>query len=543
MEPLDASGLAAALRSLSRIQDASSMEEAVCERLIDLSLQITGFETAVALSSGHEQRPTAVANRGVDEDYVRFILDNYANMPGMRALESGETLVVPDAAATPMYAPIKAKLAEAGICAIVVYPMRAFGQELMGALVTYHPSPRLPDSDVVGQVQALVDHGSLVIANSRLLSSRRYLLQQTILEKNQEVVAVVAAGIAHDFNNMLGSLLSLVTLTPTLNAKELQTACKSLEMQVEQAALLSRNLLNLARPGPTEDTAAPTDLVVAARDAAAMVRPALHGNTRLLVHLPDEPMQARIAPAAFSRVVLNLLLNALHAVEGQRDGRISVRFASDGNDCVLEVDDNGPGVPAEHADRIFEPFVSFTKGEGSGVGLAAARGIVERAGGALQLRHRGGPGACFTVRLPGAGDDALPLPPLTDTGDEIDGVGEGRQLLLAEDQDVQRQAYARALEDAGYRVDQTVDGQQALAALQEGEYAAVVLDHSMPEVTGASVLSWMRAEGMETPVVLISGYGDDPQLNDLARDGKTRVVSKPFKPRHLVRAVRKMLDG
>ncbi|MDP7111681.1 MAG: response regulator [Myxococcota bacterium] len=542
MEPLDASGLAAALRSLSRIQDVTSMEEAVCQRLIELSLAITGFETAVALSSGHEQRPTAVANHGVDEEYVRFILDNYVNMPGMRALESGETLVVPDAASNPRYAPIVKKLARAGIAAIVVYPMRAFGQELMGALVTYHSCPQLPGSDVVGQVQALVDHGSLVIANSRLLSARRYLLQQTILEKNQEVVAVVAAGIAHDFNNMLGSLLSLVTLTPALNAKELQTACKSLEMQVEQAALLSRNLLNLARPGPVEDAAAPADLTVAARDAVAMVRPALHGNTRLLVHLPDQKMEARIAPAAFSRVVLNLLLNALHAVEGQRDGTISLRFRADGPDCVLEVDDNGPGVPEEHADRIFEPFVSFTKGEGSGVGLAAARGIVERAGGALLLQHREGPGACFAVRLPVAGGDAVPAPQLTDTGEEIDGVGGGRRLLLAEDQDVQRQAYARALEDAGYRVDQAADGQQALAALREGEYEAVVLDHSMPEVTGASVLTWMRREGRETPVVLISGYGDDPQLNDLARDGMTRIFSKPFKPRHLVRAVRKMID-
>jgi signal transduction histidine kinase len=543
MQPLDASGLAAALRSLSRIQDGTSMEEAVCQRLIELSLGITGFEMAVALSSGHEQRPTAVANRGVDEEYVRFILDNYVSMPGMRALESGETLVVPDASSSPMYAKIAKRVARAGIRAIVVYPMHAFGQELMGALVTYHSCPQLPASEVVGQVQTLVDHGSLVIANSRLLSARRYLLQQTILEKNQEVVAVVAAGIAHDFNNMLGSLLSLVTLTPTLNAKELQTACKSLEMQVEQAAVLSRNLLNLARPGPVEEAAAPTDLVVAARDAVAMVRPALHGNTRLLVHLPDQKMQARIAPAAFSRVVLNLLLNALHAVEGQRDGTINLRFRGDGNDCILEVDDNGPGVPAEHEERIFEPFVSFTKGEGSGVGLAAARGIVERAGGALKLRHREGPGACFAVSLPRADGDAAPLPPLTDTGEDIDGVGGGRRLLVAEDRDVQRQAYARALEDAGYRVDQAADGQQALAALQGGEYEAVVLDHSMPEVTGASVLTWMRREGMETPVVLISGYGDDPQLNDLARDGMTRIFSKPFKPRHLVRAVRKMMDA
>ncbi len=542
METKDAAGLAADLRSLSRIQEGASTEEAVCRRLIELALAATGFETAVALSSGHEQRPTAVVNQGVDEDYVRFILDHYVNMPGMKALESGDTLVVADTEGNPLYAPIASMVSGAGIRSIIVYPMRAFGQELMGALVTYHSQPQLPDEGAVGQVQALVDHGSLVIANSRLLSARRYLLQQTLLEKNQEVVAVLAAGIAHDFNNMLGSLLSLVTLTPTLNAKELQTACKSLEMQVEQAAMLSRNLLNLARPGPVDDTAAPTDLVAAARDAVAMVRPALHGNTRLLVHLPDDRLQARIAPAAISRVVLNLLLNALHAVEGQRDGTINLRFDCDGSDCVLEVDDNGPGVPREHADRIFEPFVSFTKGEGSGVGLAAARGIVERAGGSLELRHRDGPGACFVVRLPGAEEGSEPLPPLTETGDEIGTVGEGRRLLLAEDQEVQRQAYAQALEGAGYWVDQTRDGQQALDALQGTPYDAVILDHSMPEVTGASVLAWMRAEGRDTPVVLISGYGDDPQLNDLARDGWTRVVSKPFKPRHLVRAVRKMLE-
>lgn len=542
MKTLDAQGLAAALRSLSQTEITPAVEREVCDRIVDLSLEWTGFEMAVALSSGHEQRPTAVVNRGVDEAYVRFILDNYVNMPGMKALESGETLEVPDVREEALYAPLWDRVEAAGIRSIVVYPMRAYGQELMGALVTYNSRPGMPEPAAIPMVQTLVDHASLVIANHRLINARRYLLQQTLLEKNQEVVAVLAAGIAHDFNNMLGSLLSLVTLTPTLNDRELQTACKSLEMQVEQAAMLSRNLLNLARPGPSEEVVAPTDLLVAARDAVAMVRPALHGNTRLLVHPPDTPLQARIAPTAFSRVVLNLLLNALHAVEGQRDGTINVRLALRDGECAIEVDDNGPGVPPEHMDRIFEPFVSFTKGEGSGVGLAAARGIVERAGGNLELRHRRGPGASFVVRLPMAAGDVAANLLLSDTGEDMDVSGEGRRLLLAEDQDMQRQAYAQALEGAGYIVDQVADGQQALAALREGEYTAVLLDHSMPEVTGAAVLAYMRAEGSETPVVLISGFGDDPQLNDLARDGLTRVVSKPFKPAQLLRAVRKMLD-
>ncbi len=542
MDTLDARGLAAALRSLSQTVISPTVEQEVCSRMVDLALEWTGYQTGVALSSGHEQRPTAVVNRGVNEGYIRFLLDNYVNMPGMKALESGETLVVPDIRESPVYAPVADKVEAAGIRAIVVYPMKAYGQELMGALVTYHSEPFAPDPGSIPMVQTLVDHGSLVIANYRLLNARRYLLQQTLLEKNQEVVAVLAAGIAHDFNNMLGSLLSLVSLTPSLQEKELKTACKSLEMQVEQAAQLSRNLLNLARPGPTEHVAVPTDLLVAARDAVAMVRPALHGNTRLLVHPPDTTLRARIAPSAFSRVVLNLLLNALHAVEGQRDGTINVRLAPADGDCTLEVDDNGPGVPPEHADRIFEPFVSFTKGEGSGVGLAAARGIVERAGGTLELRHRRGPGASFVVRLPAAAGDAAAGLSLTDTGEDMDVSGEGRRLLLAEDQDMQRKAYAKTLEEAGYIVDQVADGQRALAALKEGEYSAVLLDHSMPEVTGAAVLAYMRAEGSETPVVLISGFGDDPQLNDLARDGLTRVVSKPFKPAQLLRAVRKMLD-
>ncbi len=542
MNRTDAPGLAAALRSLSQVELSPPVEEAVCQKMVDYALELTGFEMAVVLSSGHEQRPTAVVNHGVDEGYVRFVLDNYVNMPGMRALESGQTLVVPDVDDHELYAPVRDRLQTVGIRSIVVYPMRAYGQELMGALVVYHTRPMDPVEEVNQTIQALVDHGSLVIANHRLLSARRYLLQQTLLEKNQEVVAVLAAGIAHDFNNMLGSLLSLVTLTPTLKEKELTTACKSLEMQVEQAAQLSRNLLNLARPAPAEETGGPNDLVTAARDAVAMVRPALHGNTRLLVHLPEAKLRARIAKPAFSRVVLNLLLNALHAVEGQRDGTIDLRFGSEDSWCWVEVDDNGPGVPVEHADQIFEPFVSFTKGQGSGVGLAAARGIVERAGGTLALRHREGPGACFVVRLPAATGEAAAGLSLTDTGEDMDLSGEGRRLLLAEDQEMQRQAYAQALEEAGYLVEQVADGQQALDALREGEFAAALLDHSMPEITGAALLAYLRAEGSELPVVLISGFGDDPQLNDLARDGMTRVVSKPFKPAQLLRAVRKMLD-
>jgi two-component system sensor histidine kinase HupT/HoxJ len=106
------------------------------------------------------------------------------------------------------------------------------------------------------------------------------------------------------------------------------------------------------------------------------------------------------------QVVVNLVVNAFQATEGQQDGRIVVSSDVSGSEAVCSVRDNGPGLPAEQAEAIFRPFMT-TKARGTGLGLATSRRLIELLGGRLWLANPGERGACFTFTLPlDSGGDA-----------------------------------------------------------------------------------------------------------------------------------------
>jgi len=543
MSNADSKQLVEAIRAICAVEHGPEAERRLAQHVADAALEITGFRKALVLTGGNEQRPAVACNRGVDERYARLAVEHYVKMPGLEALQRGESLTVPDIATDTVYRPIAEQACAAQIRAAVVVPMMALNGELFGAVAVFDSEPAALDAETVAVLQALVSHAGLALTNERLLRAREYLVQQTMLEKSQEIVSALVAGIAHDFNNLLGGVLGMVTLAPSLNREELKRLCAQLESHVDRASKLSRNLLELARASQPQDDVENTELTVAVADAVEMIRTTAHGEYQVDVVYEGGPFVARISPMAFSRVILNLLLNAVEALDWIGGGRIAIRLQRDDRFCVVEVDDDGPGIPPDREEVIFDPFGSVGHGDGSGGGLPAARGIVERAGGMLALRHREGPGACFQVRLPVPPTLSLePERPLRPTPEPDDSAPGPVRLLLAEDEPVQRMAYAEALRTVGFEVDEVPDGAAATHAVEQNSYSALLLDHAMPEVTGASLLTALRAEGSKVPVVLVSGFGRDPQLTALAADPYTRVVSKPLRIQSLLQIIEELLS-
>ena len=115
----------------------------------------------------------------------------------------------------------------------------------------------------------------------------------------------------------------------------------------------------------------------------------------------------RCSRQELKQVFLNLLINALQAID--EEGRIVLRTATDAERAVVTVEDDGPGIPPEHLDRIYDPFFTTKpEGEGTGLGLAISSEIVRRHAGSLDVESPPGGGACFRVRLPAAGEDSDP---------------------------------------------------------------------------------------------------------------------------------------
>jgi CheY-like chemotaxis protein len=206
------------------------------------------------------------------------------------------------------------------------------------------------------------------------------------------------------------------------------------------------------------------------------------------------------------------------------------------------VDDNGPGIAVGQEERIFEPYVSVGKESGIGVGLAAARGLAERAGGSLRLLHRIGPGACLELRIPGASGPAVYAAIPSESG-VTKGSARTGTVLVADDENLQRAMFVQALQGAGFQVVACSSGTEAIEALECGTFCAAVLDHRMPGATGFSVLGRIRKLGQEFPVILVSGHEVEQQdLTDpIFRN--TRIVRKPLSGDVLLNILLSMLEA
>lgn len=221
------------------------------------------------------------------------------------------------------------------------------------------------------------------------------------LRRNERLAALgeMSAGIAHEIRNPLGIISSSAQLIDTKLAEMPGGVRQLLDIIQEESARINglvSDFIAFGRPAPPVLRA--TDLgALLGRAAEHVEGMARQQGTVLSVEVGDDPLIIRVDVDLMQQVLLNLLLNALAAVDAE--GRIGLRGYREGTRACLEVTDNGCGIPPEIQSKIFDPFFT-TKEQGTGLGLANASRIVEAHGGNLRVRSTPGAGAVFTVCLP-----------------------------------------------------------------------------------------------------------------------------------------------
>jgi CheY-like chemotaxis protein len=384
-------------------------------------------------------------------------------------------------------------------------------------------------------------------------ASRRAKLEQGLRESQRlESLGVMAGGIAHDFNNLLVGIQGNVGLA--LGEEELSPRLRSLLEDAQQAGVraagLTRQLLAYAGKGSFSREA--LDLTELTREALQLIQASLTPRTRLETLWPDEPPWVEADATQIHQVAINLLTNAAEALP-ESGGHIRVRTgvgpidATTLLDCVLggttkpgdyaflEVADDGSGIDASTLQRIFDPFFT-TKATGRGLGLAATIGILRRHGGNLHVRSDPGAGTVFRILLPLLHPGQIPEPS-ADAEDPAQGTG---RILIVDDEKIVRRVIARTLEGHGYETVAATDGTEALARVeQDGPFAAVVLDLSMPGMSGAETLAELRRIDPSVPVLLTSGYSESREA--LRTSEGVAFLAKPFEPRALVDALQALL--
>lgn len=351
-----------------------------------------------------------------------------------------------------------------------------------------------------------------------------------------ESLGQLAGGIAHDFNNLLqvidGNLSFAMDgleqgLSPT---EELSQAMRA----TERAAELTSHLLAVGRRKRVDSKR--VDLGALVAQSVRMLRRAIPENVALAYEPPSAHYVVDLDAPQFEQVLLNLCVNARDAMP--QGGVLTIRIEPDGESHVaMSVQDTGMGIAAENLGHVFEPFFT-TKGAGSGLGLAVAAGIVAAHGGVMRVESDGKTGTTLTVRLPRV-REAPEDPPLS-TGEVPPGSG---VILVAEDEDAVRAHVQRILQRAGYTVLQANNGARAVELFRQHQVAIdlVLLDVVMPELDGWQAFLVIEALKPDVKVLFTTGYAADVLPQNFAARG-VRLLSKPYKPEHLLGQIRELLN-
>ncbi|MEK1924305.1 MAG: response regulator, partial [Rhizobium giardinii] len=424
---------------------------------------------------------------------------------------------------------------------------------------------------VIDQSDQAPEEAAIVYAVE--ITEQKALETQMAQTQKMNAVGTLAGGIAHDFNNVLTAIL-LSSDHLLLSARPSDASFADLmeiKRNANRAAVLVRQLLAFSRKQTMRPTVLNMTDVVG--DLRMLVDRMTGTNVKLEVDYGRDLWPVRTDLGQFEQVILNLAVNARDAMPN--GGVITLRTRNlpaaevaalnrrelpEEDYVMVEVSDQGTGIPPEILDKIFEPFFTTKEvGKGTGLGLSMVYGIIKQSGGYIYPESEVGKGTTFRILLPRYVEETLlpgevaDVPAATMLGtkppskaeEPTDLTGNSAVVLLVEDEEAVRRGGKRMLETRGYTVHEAGSGVEALEIMEElnGAVDIVVSDVVMPEMDGPTLLREIRKTYPDLKFIFVSGYAEDAFAKNLPADAKFGFLPKPFSLKQLAVAVREMLDS
>jgi PAS domain S-box-containing protein len=371
--------------------------------------------------------------------------------------------------------------------------------------------------------------------------------QREALHQSEKLAALgsLLAGVAHELNNPLSILIGNALMlhdeakggSPALaeRAQRIQTAA-------ERCGRIVRSFLAMARQRKTLPRSVEVEFLISG--ALQLLAYGLRvASIEIQQKIPPGLPPVFCDPDQMTQVLTNLLLNAQQALEGEPPPRrVCLSAAVDGDAIVIEVADNGPGIPTHLRSRVFDPFFTTKPvGAGTGIGLAVSRGIVEAHGGSLTLAVADH-GATFMLRLPlrhanGASADNGASPSATP-------VHAGRNALIIDDEAEVGLILSEMLTAMGIRCDIVTSGEAGIQHLEERGYDVIICDMRLPGIDGPALYAWMTEHRphLRMRTAFVTGDTLGQASERFLAQTRRPLLEKPFLPLDVERLIDQLLS-
>jgi PAS domain S-box-containing protein len=475
-------------------------------------------------------------------------------IPGGRRSQSGYTLmvrepvIVEDMDAETRFdvcEPLKSMGIRSGVTVEI-----AAGTQPMGTLGAFSKQPRKFSRDDVSFLRSIANVLTAAVARQRAEESIR--LAREAAEQANQAKSEFLSRMSHELRTPLNAIIGFTQLLeldgPAPNQIE---SIEHIARAGQHLLLLINEVLDIARieAGRLDLTPEPIDTANLLRGSLELIRPlaARHGIALKLDAAPAGAAHVLADHQRLKQVMLNLLSNA---VKYNRDGgSVTVRCAPVADGRVrIEVADTGCGIAPEKLPRLFVPFerlgAETTHIEGTGIGLALSRGIVQALGGEIGVASGVGVGSTFWIELPTAQEPAPGLGAEMPAAFALPPDDAPRTLLYIEDQDLNLRLVERILcQYPHYQLHTAMQGEQGLELARERQPDLILLDLNLPDISGDTVLARLKSDPRTRtiPVVMISADAMGERVQSLLAAGAAAYLTKPYRVSEFLRVIREAL--
>jgi len=531
--------------TIEPLRDAASQVTGITGAMIDITAS-KQVEEALSISEERLRLANEAAHMGVwNHDLVSNKVEWSAELERVFGLQPGEFIGTADAFYNAVHPDDRDRVG-------------ATVNAAMGRLSDFEMEFRFTRAD--GEMRWMLARGHVYACESgearRIagvgmdITDRRKLDEKVRHAAKLESLGVLAGGIAHDFNNLLTGILGNASLL-----KEMVPAASSSGLlqnvirASERAAQLSRQML--AYSGRGHFSVQPIDISRQVREFVSFIETTVSKNVAIRLRVADSLPMIEGDEGQLQQVIMNLVVNAAEAI-GEREGWVEVAtriekntspLVSDllpsqelppGEYVVLQVSDNGSGMDDATRAKIFDPFFT-TKFTGRGLGLAAVLGIIRGHGGTIRVVSHPGVGTCFQVYFP-ASTKTVERSLAALSNDSIHGSG---TILVVDDEEIVRVAARTVLESFGYNVLEAENGREGIRVYERhaGEISVVLLDMTMPVMSGVETLQHLLHMDPETVVIATSGYNESEAMQ-IFGSSIAGFIQKPFTAPDLGRKIK-----